>query len=55
MSEGEEFEFVCPECRETISLNGPMRTAMIENGCVVCGAEVGAENFERNGAQTPEE
>lgn len=46
MAEAEEYQFVCPECRETISMNAAMREAIIANGCVVCGADVGEDSFE---------
>lgn len=46
MAEAEEFEFVCPECRETISMNASMRDAIIANGCVICGAAVDEDSFE---------
>jgi uncharacterized protein (DUF983 family) len=34
------FEFRCPACEETVLVNGSMRTALIEEGCVVCGTVV---------------
>ena len=46
MAEAEEYVFVCPECRETISMNASMREAIIANGCVICGADVDADSFE---------
>lgn len=45
MAGGEEFEFVCPECGESIAMNAAMREAMIANGCVLCGADVGPDAF----------
>lgn len=45
MSAGEDYTFVCPECGETMSVNGPMRDALVENGCVVCGASVTGDAF----------
>ena len=38
--DAEEFTFVCPACAESLAVNGPMREALIANGCVVCGAAV---------------
>lgn len=35
-----EFTFVCPTCDETLSVNGAMKRALLENGCVLCSAEL---------------
>ena len=35
-----EFTFVCPECEESIAVDDPMKDALVENGCVVCGSPV---------------
>lgn len=43
----EEITFVCPECAERIEVNAAMREALVEYGCVVCGAEISAEEFAR--------
>jgi predicted RNA-binding Zn-ribbon protein involved in translation (DUF1610 family) len=45
MSEGAEFGFVCPECGESLEVNGSMRDALVENGCVICGAAVSQDSF----------
>lgn len=45
MGDAEEYDFVCPECRQEIEVNAPMRDALIANGCVVCGAPVSDEAF----------
>jgi len=45
MSEAVEFDFVCPECAQAIEVNASMRDALIENGCVVCGASVSGGAF----------
>ena len=37
--------FGCPECGEDLEVNGPMKDALIENGCVLCGSIVTAEAF----------
>lgn len=47
MSAGDDYTFVCPECGESMSVNGPMRDALVENGCVVCGADVSGDAFAR--------
>jgi len=41
----EEFEFVCPECGERISVNGGVREALLENGCLLCDAELSERDF----------
>jgi predicted nucleic acid-binding Zn ribbon protein len=32
--------FVCPECRRSFEVDDAMREALLEAGCVVCGAPV---------------
>lgn len=43
----EEYAFVCPECGESLEVNGSMRDALLERGCVICGADVTASAFSR--------
>jgi transcription elongation factor Elf1 len=43
--------FACPECDESISVNGSMRDALVENGCVVCGASVTNAVFSSSAAE----
>ena len=43
--EGEQYTFLCPECAETLAVNRPMRDALIERGCVICGTAVTPEAF----------
>lgn len=38
--EAAEFSFRCPSCEESLTVNGAMRAALVERGCVVCGAEL---------------
>ncbi|MDG5774876.1 hypothetical protein VB773_15450 [Haloarculaceae archaeon H-GB2-1] len=45
MSGGEEYEFVCPDCGESLAVNESMRDALIENGCVICGTPVSVDEF----------
>ncbi|NIC00364.1 hypothetical protein [Halobacterium sp. R2-5] len=52
MSASEEFTFVCPSCGESMEVNPAMRDALVENGCVVCGASVGTAAF--SPVDTPE-
>lgn len=41
----EEFEFVCPECGERITVNGGVREALLEDGCLLCDADLSASDF----------
>lgn len=43
----EEYVFVCPECGESLEVNGSMRDALLERGCVICGASVPPSAFSR--------
>ncbi|MGB9965206.1 hypothetical protein [Halobacterium sp. CBA1126] len=45
MSASEEFTFVCPSCGESMAVNPAMRDALVDNGCVVCGASVTTDAF----------
>ncbi len=45
--EVEEYTFVCPECTESLQVNGSMMDALVEKGCVICGAAVTAAAFTR--------
>ena len=44
-SEGEEFVFVCPACDERLEVNESMKAALVERGCVICGASVSPDSF----------
>ena len=46
--EGEEFTFVCPECEERLEINRTMKDALIDRGCVICGATVTTAAFTQN-------
>ncbi|ELY25522.1 hypothetical protein G3I44_15545 [Halogeometricum borinquense] len=41
----EEYTFTCPECDEALEVNGSMKDALIERGCVICGAGVTTDAF----------
>lgn len=43
--DGTKYNFACPECGETIEVDGQMREALVEQGCVTCGATVPASSF----------
>lgn len=45
MEASEEYTFVCRECAETIEINSAMKEALLEHGCVVCGADITADEF----------
>jgi predicted RNA-binding Zn-ribbon protein involved in translation (DUF1610 family) len=45
----EEFEFGCPDCGETLTVNEPMKRTLVENGCVVCGSGLTADAFDSRG------
>jgi hypothetical protein len=45
-----EFVFDCPECGETLAVNGPMRDTLIEKGCVICSASVTPAAFSESSA-----
>ena len=38
--------FVCPECHGTIAVDPPVRRALVEHGCVLCGTAVSQGAFE---------
>jgi len=40
-----EYEYVCQECGQQTDVNGPMREAILENGCPVCSAAARADHF----------
>lgn len=42
-----EYRFACPECEETLEVNGPMREALLDRGCVICGSAVSPRAFSR--------
>lgn len=48
MSDAEEVLFVCPECGEHIDVNDAMREALVEHGCVICGAPVSSTDFSQH-------
>lgn len=46
MNGSAEFHFECPNCAESIEVNEPMKTAIVESGCIVCGAAISQTAFE---------
>ncbi|WP_247728769.1 DUF7560 family zinc ribbon protein [Halovivax limisalsi] len=40
-----EYEFTCPDCGQQIEINGPMREAILTNGCPICSGPVDADSF----------
>lgn len=47
-----EFVFICPTCDETLEVNASMRDALLEKGCVICGAAVTSEAFSEASTET---
>lgn len=47
MVTSDDYRFVCPECRESLEVNGSMREALMDNGCVICGSGVSSDAFAR--------
>lgn len=45
-----EYVFFCPECNESLKLDGAMRDALLRRGCVICGAAVTPDAFTRDSA-----
>ncbi|WP_248896826.1 DUF7560 family zinc ribbon protein [Haloplanus halobius] len=45
MNGGTELTFHCPECEERMAVNPPMREALLEHGCVVCGTSLSPAAF----------
>lgn len=45
--EGAEFTFRCPACEETMLTSEKTKQGLIERGCIMCGAEVSEDAFER--------
>lgn len=43
-----EYVFDCPKCCESLTVNGSMRDALVDRGCVICGAPVSPEAFSRD-------
>jgi transcription initiation factor IIE alpha subunit len=47
MNSTEDYTFRCPECDESLEVNDSMRDALLENGCVICSADVTGAAFTR--------
>lgn len=45
----ENIQFVCPACTRSIEVTESVRDALVESGCVICGADVddGAFDLEK--------
>lgn len=39
--------FVCPTCGERLVVDAAVREALLEHGCVFCGAAVGPTAFDK--------
>ena len=45
MNEVETVDFVCPECGQEIEVTDAMERALLDHGCVLCGAAVAPDDF----------
>lgn len=45
MGKSVEYRFVCPECAESIAVNEQMKEAIVNYGCIICGAAISASAF----------
>lgn len=50
----DELRFVCPTCEESLTVNPSMRDALLEEGCVICGAAVTETAFEAPASDEPQ-
>ena len=41
-----EYEFTCAACGQEIAVNDSMREAIVANGCPVCTATAGNDEFD---------
>jgi predicted RNA-binding Zn-ribbon protein involved in translation (DUF1610 family) len=48
MSSSVDYNFVCPECAESITVNASMKEALLDHGCVICGTTVTKSAFTRD-------
>jgi len=46
--EDREYAFCCPACGESLVVNDLMKDALIDRGCVICGATVTTAAFTQN-------
>jgi len=45
MCGGGDLTFHCPDCGEAMAVNEPMREALLDHGCVVCGTSISPNAF----------
>jgi hypothetical protein len=45
MCAGDEFEMVYPARGETLVVNDSMGSALVENGCLICGTKLTGDAF----------
>ncbi|WP_449271867.1 DUF7560 family zinc ribbon protein [Halostella pelagica] len=46
------FTFDCPECSAEVDVDDDIRAEILDNGCVLCRAQVGPSAFSRIGSNT---
>jgi predicted RNA-binding Zn-ribbon protein involved in translation (DUF1610 family) len=49
MGAGANLTFRCPGCGEAMMVNEPMREALLDHGCVVCGTALSPSAFSHDG------
>lgn len=54
MSKAADLTFVCPSCGESLTVNNSMRDALLDNGCVICGAGVSNAAFSSESKSDPD-
>jgi hypothetical protein len=54
MGGGSTLTFHCSACGESMTVNGPMRDALLEQGCVVCGTPVSRSAFSTPAGANPD-
>ncbi|MFB6131483.1 MAG: hypothetical protein ABEJ28_11770 [Salinigranum sp.] len=48
MKAATEYQFVCSSCSEEITASEPMRRALLDHGCVICGEIPSDRDFRRS-------
>lgn len=41
------YAFACPECTESLEVDGDMKDALLQHGCIICNAALTANAFTR--------
>jgi len=51
-SEDAEFQFHCPKCDSSLQIEAETRDALLEKGCIICGADVTEDAFIETGVSS---